>query len=83
MEIELKLFATLGRHLPATAKRNAVRIEIPAESTAYDVIDAHGIDRDEAFMVVRNGVFMPPQQRASEALCEGDVLVIWPPVAGG
>ncbi len=83
MEIELKLFATLGRHLPAAARRNAVHIDIPADSTAYDVIDANGIDREEAFMVVRNGVFMPPEQRAREPLREGDVLAIWPPVAGG
>ncbi len=83
MEIELKLFATLGRHLPARARRNAVLVEVPDGSTAHDILDAFGVDREEAFMVVRNGLFMPPNQRDGEPLREGDTLAVWPPVAGG
>jgi sulfur carrier protein ThiS len=34
-------------------------------------------------LVLVNGVYVPPEQRATRALCEGDVLAIWPPIAGG
>ncbi len=83
MKIKLKLFATLGRHLPPGARRNAITIEAADGSTLFDLLDRYGIDHEEAFMVVRNGVFMPPAQRPIEPLRDGDTLAIWPPVAGG
>ena len=37
---------------------------------------------DMAQMLV-NGVFIAPEDRASKTLVDGDVLAIWPPIAGG
>ncbi len=34
-------------------------------------------------LVVLNGVFVPPSERAVTRFADGDVLAIWPPVAGG
>ena len=34
-------------------------------------------------LVLVNGVYVPPEERATRTLVEGDVLAIWPPVAGG
>ena len=34
-------------------------------------------------LVLVNGVFVPRAERASRVLHEGDVLAIWPPIAGG
>jgi sulfur carrier protein ThiS len=34
-------------------------------------------------LVLVNGSFVPPEQRATRELVEGDVLAIWPPIAGG
>jgi hypothetical protein len=34
-------------------------------------------------LVVLNGVFVPPGERAVRRFADGDVLAIWPPVAGG
>jgi len=33
--------------------------------------------------VLVNGVFVQPADRLSRRLNEGDVLAIWPPIAGG
>ena len=34
-------------------------------------------------LVLVNGVYVPPEQRAERVLKDGDVLAIWPPIAGG
>jgi len=34
-------------------------------------------------IVLVNGVYVAPADRATRTLAEGDVLAIWPPVAGG
>ena len=34
-------------------------------------------------LVLFNGLYVPPAERATRALNDGDVLAIWPPVAGG
>ena len=34
-------------------------------------------------LVLVNGVFIAPEDRATRTLVEGDVLAIWPPIAGG
>jgi sulfur carrier protein ThiS len=34
-------------------------------------------------LVLVNGVYVPPEERATRTLAPGDVLAIWPPVAGG
>ncbi len=34
-------------------------------------------------LVLVNGVYIPPEERATRTFVEGDVLAIWPPIAGG
>jgi molybdopterin converting factor small subunit len=34
-------------------------------------------------LVLVNGVYVPPAERLSFTPKEGDVLAIWPPIAGG
>jgi molybdopterin converting factor small subunit len=33
--------------------------------------------------VLVNGKYIQPEERLSATLVEGDVLAIWPPIAGG
>jgi molybdopterin converting factor small subunit len=75
MKITLKLFATLTDYLPPDARRsNLVEIEVsPASSILHKLVH----------LVLVNGHYINPEDRATRTLLEGDVLAIWPPIAGG
>lgn len=83
MRITLKLFATLGDHLPAEAHENAIQIEVPDDATPNQVIDRYQVPRKMAHLVLVNGIFVDPAHRDDGRLKDGDVLAVWPPVAGG
>ena len=83
MRIRLKLFATLGTYLPPGAQDNGLDLEVEPGVTPQAVMARHRIPSDQAHLVVVNGVFVPPAERDTLALKEGDVLALWPPVAGG
>jgi len=83
MKITLKLYASLMPYLPETDQRHAVDIEIDPADTPYDVIDNMDIPRELAHLVVVNGVFVCGDDRHIARFKEGDVLALWPEVAGG
>lgn len=84
MRVTLKLYATLTDHLPAHARRdNAMQLDLPDAATITDAIAPFGLPPRLVHLVLVNGVFVPPQERANRALRDGDVLAIWPPIAGG
>ena len=82
--ITFKLYATLQDLLPAGTKRNATPIRIAADASLNEIIDRFKVPRELAHLVLVNGHFRCVADRdARGALQEGDVLAIWPPVAGG
>ncbi len=84
MKMKLKLYATLAEFLPADAEDNAALIDVDAAITAHGVLDRFHVPRERAHLVLCNGVFVPPGARDEAAYFqEGDVLAVWPPVAGG
>ncbi len=83
MKITFKLYAGLQDYLPANARDNAVEIDLPDSTTVKDVTEKFQLPPKLLQIVLVNGVFLTPEQRTSQALKEGDVLAIWPPVAGG
>lgn len=84
MKASLKLFASLAKHLPAEARKsNVLELEIEAGATVQEVIARLGLPPDQCSLVLLNGVFVAREDCAGKALTEGDVLAIWPPVAGG
>ena len=84
MRVTLKLFASLGSYLPAQQRGgNAVTLDLPDGTTIARAIEPFGLPTRLVHLVLVNGVFVPPEQRASHALRDADVLAIWPPVAGG
>jgi sulfur-carrier protein len=84
MKISLKLFASLAVRLPAEA-RTSHRIELDLDpgTTILDVVRRQGIPEALCAIVLVDGVWVDRAERATRALSEGQVLAIWPPVAGG
>ncbi|MEJ8835304.1 sulfur carrier protein ThiS [Ramlibacter sp. AN1133] len=85
MKITFKLFASLTDYLPANRERgsNRVDIEVPEGASIGEIVAPFQLPQKMVHLVLVNGVFVPPAERATRRLSDGDVLAIWPPIAGG
>ena len=84
MKITFKLYASLTDYLPPAARiGNRIELEVAPEATIAQIIEPYGMPITLVHLVLVNGVYIPPDQRASRTFVEGDVLAIWPPIAGG
>jgi molybdopterin converting factor small subunit len=84
MKITLKLFATLTDYLPFESRyTNIVELDVAQGATIRQVIDPYRLPPALVHLVLVNGRYIAPEQRDAELLNEGDVLAIWPPIAGG
>ena len=85
MKVVLKLYASLTDYLPEKGRdqRHEVDVEVAADATIAAVIDRFHLPRRQVHLVLVNGLYVEPQQRATRTLRDGDHLAIWPPVAGG
>ena len=84
MKLTLKLFASLAARLPPDARStNRVDLDVPAGTTVADVIRRYDIPAPLCGIVLIDGEWVAPGDRAGRVLLEGNVLAIWPPVAGG
>ncbi len=84
MQITLKLFASLTSHLPPDARdTNSIDIGVEPGSTVLDVIRHHRIPEALCAIVLVDGAWVARNDRARTELADGQVLAIWPPVAGG
>ena len=82
-KVTVKLFASLSEYLPAGAKDNAVQMNLVDGATIGSTLAALSVPQELCHLVLLNGIFVPPSQRKSAAIVEGDVVSVWPPVAGG
>jgi sulfur carrier protein ThiS len=84
MQVTFKLYASLTQYLPAEARRsNQVSLEVADGTPIADIIEPFGLPEKLVHLVLVNGVYVPPDQRLSFVPRDGDVLAIWPPIAGG
>jgi sulfur carrier protein ThiS len=84
IRITLKLYASLTAFLPeSNRKHHSIELQIPADATLDEVVTPFGMPKAQVFLVLVNGVFIPPSARAGHRFKDGDALAIWPPVAGG
>ena len=83
IRVEFKLFADLMRYLPADARQQSVRVEMPEGATLDALMQRYQVPPAQAHLVICNGIFIPPSERERYCLQDGDVIALWPPVAGG
>ena len=83
MKITFKLFAGLTDYLPSERKYNAIELEIAPVTAIGDLVNRFNLPEKQVHLVLVNGVYIEPAMRNSHALQDGDVVAIWPPVAGG
>jgi len=84
MNITFKLFATLTDYLPVSARRgNIIALDVAPEATISQIIEPFALPPRLVHLVLVNGRYIEPEKRLTTTLLEGDVLAIWPPIAGG
>jgi sulfur carrier protein ThiS len=88
MRVHLKLFASLGERLPDELhghrrQGNELAMDVPDGTAVQDVIERLQLPAGLVHLVLVNGLFVHPADRAAHRLAEGDALAVWPPVAGG
>lgn len=84
MKVTLKLYASLTQHLPLDRRTvNFVELDVAEGATVRQIIEPFALPEKLVHLVLVNGVYVAPEDRMTKALVEGDVLAIWPPIAGG
>jgi molybdopterin converting factor small subunit len=79
VKVEVQFFATLSSYRPDGATDDGTTLEVPEGTTVRQVVQALKIPPDVDFLRVVNGRDAPSDQR----LADGDVLSLFPPLAGG
>jgi molybdopterin converting factor small subunit len=79
VKIEVQLFATLAAYRPAAPAGNGVALDVEPGTTVAQVVEQLRIPADVEYLTVVNGHDAP----AGQVLADGDVLSMFPPLAGG
>lgn len=79
----LKLYASLSEFLPSGAVDNKAQIEVGDSDSIAVIIEKFNLPDRLVHLVLVNGVYIEPEDRPIRILAPGEVLAIWPPVAGG
>ncbi len=83
MNISIELYASLMKYLPPGKSRFRRDLKVDDGLFLNRLIEQFHITPEEAHLVLVNGLFVVGEERDSRNLSEGDVVSIWPPVAGG
>lgn len=78
----------LSDHLPQEYKGqkrqgNVLMIDLEEGTTISQVVEHFQLPAKWVHLVLVDGAYVQPEDRATQALQDGQALAIWPPVAGG
>lgn len=80
MKVEVRVFATLVAFLPPEARpTGSIVVDVPADSTVADLAIVLGVPGDVARVTLVNDSEAGDGRR----LAAGDVVTLFPPLAGG
>ena len=83
-----KLYAMLAGHLPHEYRGhqrdgNELALDVPEGTTVAQVTRQFKLPEELVHLVLVDGKYIVPLDREWRELKEGEVLAIWPPIAGG
>jgi molybdopterin converting factor small subunit len=81
MNIIVKLFATLREYLPSGSDKYSCTMDVKDGSTVAKIVEQLKIPKEIPLIILVNGI--QHQEKEKKVLQEGDVLSIFPPIAGG
>lgn len=79
MKVEVKLFANFRDYLPKGSDRFSCTVTLNPSGRVVDVLEKLGLPPEHPKIILINGV----HGKEDDPLKEGDVLSVFPPVAGG
>jgi len=79
MEVEVKLFATLRDYLPKGSGKFSCKMEVDGHTRIKDLLDRLKIPKDIPKIILVNGI----HGKEDQIVKDGDVISVFPPVAGG
>jgi molybdopterin synthase sulfur carrier subunit len=79
MKVEVRLFANLAKLLPPGSQNKRATITVKKGATVEDLMDKLDIPQKVTNIIMVNGMH---RDRKTE-LNEGDVVSVFPPIAGG
>lgn len=79
MRIEVRLFSTLTAYLPPGAAGDSVALTVPAGATVRDIARSLSIPDGFPRLTVVNG----RDASTDQALADGDIVTMFPPLVGG
>lgn len=80
MEIEIRLFANLNKFLPPGSAGRRARLSVPQNSTIRALLEQLAVPTAQVHIVAVNGRH---QLDSDYVLHDGDVVSVFPPLAGG
>jgi sulfur carrier protein ThiS len=83
MKMYIEFYASLMKYLPPGNARFRREVKVEDSLILNRLIKRYHILPEEAHIVLVNGLFVCGEDRDVRELQEGDVVSIWPPVAGG
>ncbi|MBI5966989.1 MAG: MoaD/ThiS family protein [Deltaproteobacteria bacterium] len=79
MKVEVKLFANFREYLPAGSDKYSCSLDLEEGTTVGQVLEKLKIPESIPMITLVNGIHRSPE----DPLQPGDVLSVFPPVAGG
>ena len=79
IKIEVRVFATLRKHLPELGVGEAKPVELPEGTTFAELCEQLALPFDEVKIIMRNGL----QTEMDEIIADGDRIAYIPAVGGG
>ncbi len=83
MQVNVKLFGTLGKYLPEASAGNVTQIDIENSISIAKLIELLKLPADKPYIVSVNDNLVPASERQSYVVTESDNIKLIPSLKGG